>query len=90
MVVPAPPTLAVTGGARGGGGWLDQQGRLFVVPATPTMAVTVDAQAPAAAGAGSTGARRVQTVRHGQGTTAGTERLETEVVGLAGRTTAEP
>ena len=67
--------------------WLDQHGLLCVVPAKHNMAVTVDAQAHAAAGEGITVARRVQTVRHGQGKTAGTERLETEVVGSAGLTT---
>ena len=51
------------------------------------MAVTVDAQAQAAAGEGITVGRRVHTVRHGQGKTAWTERLETEVVGIAGLTT---
>ena len=67
--------------------WLDQRGRLFVVPATEHMAVTVDAQAQAAAGEGGTVGRRAHTVRHGQGTTACTERLATEVVGLTGLTT---
>jgi hypothetical protein len=66
--------------------WLDQHGIRFVVPAKHTMAVTVDAQAQAAAGEGITVAHRVHTVRHGQGKTAGTERLETEVVGIAGLT----
>jgi hypothetical protein len=67
--------------------WLHQQGILFVVPAKGNMAVTVDAQAQAAAGEGLTVGRRVYTVRHGQGKTAYTERLETEVVGIAGLTT---
>ena len=67
--------------------WLDQHGLLFVVPAKDHMAVTVDAQAQAAAGEGITVGRRVHTVRHGQGKTAATERLETEVVGIAGLTT---
>jgi hypothetical protein len=67
--------------------WLDQRGRLLVVPATENMAVTVDAQAQAAAGAGGTVGRRAHTVRHRPGTTACTERLETEVVGSTGLTT---
>jgi hypothetical protein len=67
--------------------WLDQHGILFVVPAKDNMAATVDAQAQAAAGQGVTVGRRAHTVRHGQGKTAWTERLETEVVGSTGRTT---
>jgi hypothetical protein len=67
--------------------WLQQHGLLLVVPAKENMAVTIDAQAQAAAGEDVTVGRRVQTVRHGQGKTAWTERLETEVVGLAGLTT---
>ena len=67
--------------------WLDQRGLLFVVPAKENMAVTVDAQAQAAAGEGGTVGRRAHTVRHGQGKTACTERLETEVVGITGLTT---
>jgi hypothetical protein len=67
--------------------WLDQQGIRFVVPATAHMAVTIDAQAQAAAGEGVTIGRRAHTVRHGQGRTAWTERLETEVVGITGLTT---
>jgi Transposase DDE domain len=67
--------------------WLDQHGIRFVVPAKDNMAVTVDARAQAAAGEGLTVGRRVHTVRHGQGKTAWTERLETEVVGIAGLTT---
>jgi hypothetical protein len=67
--------------------WLAQQGIFFVVPAKDKRAVTVDAQAQAAAGEGITVGRRVHTVRHGQGKTAWTERLETEVVGLRGLTT---
>ena len=70
--------------------WLAQQGMLFVVPAKDKMAVAVDARAQAAAGEGITIGRRVHTVRHGQGKTAWTERLETEVVGLTGRTTDDP
>ncbi len=66
--------------------WLAQHGLRFVVPAKDTMAVTVDAQAQAAAGEGVTVGRRVHTVRHGQGRTAWTERLETEVVGITGLT----
>jgi Transposase DDE domain len=67
--------------------WLNQHGILFVVPAKKNMAVTVDAQAQAAAGEGITVGRRVHTVRHGQGKIAWSERLETEVVGIAGLTT---
>jgi hypothetical protein len=48
------------------------------------MAVTIDAQAQASAGEGVTIGRRAHTVRHGQGKTAWTERLDTEVVGMAG------
>jgi hypothetical protein len=51
--------------------------------------VTVDAQAQAAAGEGITVGRRVHTVRPGQGQTAWSERLETDVVGVAGLTTAD-
>lgn len=68
-------------------GWLDQQGITCVVPAKDKRAVTVDAQAQAAAGAEITVGRRVQSVRHGQGREAWTERLETEVVGIPGLTT---
>jgi hypothetical protein len=68
-------------------GWLAQHGRRLVVPAKDHRAVTVDARAQAAAGAGMTSGRRVHTVRHGQGSTAGSERLETEVVGRTGLTT---
>jgi hypothetical protein len=67
--------------------WLDQQGIRFVVPAKTNMAVTADARAQAAAGEDCTVGRRAHTVRHGQGKTARTERLETEVVGIAGLTT---
>ena len=66
--------------------WLDQQELIFVVPAKTNMAVAVDARAQAAAGEGLTRGRRVHTVRHGQGRTARTERLETEVVGITGLT----
>jgi hypothetical protein len=62
--------------------WLDQQGLTFVVPAKSKMAVTADARAQAAAGEEVTVGRRAHTVRHGQGKTARTERLETEVVGI--------
>jgi hypothetical protein len=54
--------------------WLDQQGLTFVVPAKTNMAVTEDARAQATAGEEMTVGRRVHTVRHGQGSTAGTER----------------
>jgi hypothetical protein len=67
--------------------WLDQHAILFVVPAKAHMAVTADARAQAAAGEEITVGRRVHTVRHGQGQGAWTERLETEVVGIAGLTT---
>jgi hypothetical protein len=67
--------------------WLQQHGLLFVVPAKENMAATVDAQAQAAVGEGITVGRRVHTVRHGQGKTAWTERLEMEVVGITGLTT---
>jgi hypothetical protein len=67
--------------------WLDQHGLLFVVPAKANMAVTADARAQAAAGEEITRTRRVHTVRHSQGKTAWTERLETEVVGIMGLTT---
>jgi hypothetical protein len=66
--------------------WLAQQGLTFVVPAKANMAVTADARAQAAAGEEITVGRRAHTVRHGQGKTARTERLETEVVGIAGLT----
>jgi hypothetical protein len=68
-------------------GWLDQQGLHFVVPAKTNMAVTADARAQAAAGEDRTVGRRVHTVRHGQGKSAWSERLETEVVGITGLTT---
>ena len=67
--------------------WLDQPGLSFVVPAKPRRAVTADARAQAAAGAGITHGRRVHTVRHGQSQMARTDRIETEVVGIAGLTT---
>jgi hypothetical protein len=69
--------------------WLDQQGIAFVVPAKAHMAVAAEARAPAAAGEGVTSGRRVHTIRHGQGRTARTERLETEVVGIVGLTTED-
>jgi hypothetical protein len=71
-------------------GWLDQQGLGLVGPAKTTMAVTADARAQAVAGAEVTGGRRAHTVRPGQGKTACTERLATEVVGMTGLTTDEP
>jgi len=67
--------------------WLDQQGMRLVVPAQTNLAVTADARAQAAAGEDLTVGRRVHTVRHGQGRTAGTERVETEVVGMTALTT---
>jgi hypothetical protein len=66
--------------------WLQPQGLILVVPATEQRAVTIDAQAQAAAGEEVTVGRRAHTVRHGQGTTAWTARLETEVVGITGLT----
>ena len=66
--------------------WLAQQGIGFVVPAKEKMAVTTDARALAAGGAGVV-ARRVHSVAHGQGKHRWTERLETEVVGIADLTT---
>jgi hypothetical protein len=65
---------------------LDQHGMTLVVPATTTMAVSVDARAQAAAGEGIAVGRRVHPVRHGQGRTAATERLEPAVVGITGLT----
>jgi hypothetical protein len=70
--------------------WLDQHAVTFVVPAKAHMAVTADAQAQAAAGAAITVGRRVHPMRHGQGRTAWTARLETAVVGLTGLTTDDP
>jgi hypothetical protein len=67
--------------------WLDQHDLLCGVPAKDHLAVTVEARAQAAAGEGITVGRRVHTVRQGQGKTAWTERLETEVVGMTGLTT---
>jgi hypothetical protein len=67
--------------------WLEQRGITFVVPAKANMAVAIDAQAQAAAGEGITVGRRAHTVRQGQGKTAWSERLETEVVGITGLTT---
>ncbi len=66
--------------------WLDQHAVTCVVPAKADMAVTADSRAQAAAGEEITVGRRAHTVRHGQGKTARTERLETEVVGIAGLT----
>jgi hypothetical protein len=70
--------------------WLDQHGVTFVVPAKEDMAVTADARALAAASDGITVGRRAHTVRHGQDREAWSERLETEVVGIAGLTTYDP
>lgn len=66
--------------------WLDQQRLGFVIPAKENMAVTADARALAAAGQGVI-ARRAHTVTHGQGKHRWTQRLETEVVGIASLTT---
>jgi hypothetical protein len=60
--------------------WLQQHGLLLVVPAKENMAVTIDAQAQAAAGEDVTVGRSVHAVRHGQGKTAWTERLEIGVL----------
>jgi hypothetical protein len=68
---------------------LDQPGRRLVVPATTHMAVPADARAQAAAGGDLTVGRRVHTRRHGQGKTAWTERVATEVVGMTALTTAD-
>jgi len=70
--------------------WLEPQGSRLVVPATENRAVTAAAQALAAAGEGGTVGHRVHMVRHGPGRTASSERLETAVVGITGRTTSEP
>ena len=67
--------------------WLDQHAITFVAPAKANMAVVADARAQAVAGEDMAVGRRVHTVRHGQGRTAWTERLETEVVGITGLTT---
>lgn len=67
--------------------WLDHHALLCVVPANANRAVAADARAQAAAQEGITIGRRVQTVRHGQGRGARTERLETAVVGITGLTT---
>jgi len=67
--------------------WLNQQGLTFVVPAKANMAVVVEARAQTVAGEDMAVGRRMHTVRHGQGRTACTEQLETEVVGITGLTT---
>jgi hypothetical protein len=69
--------------------WLQPRGLLFVVPAKDNMAVTADARAQAVAGEELTRGRRAHPVCHGPGRAAWTERLETEVVGIAGLTTDE-
>jgi hypothetical protein len=69
---------------------LAPHGILFVVPARDNMAVTVDAQAQAAASEGVTIGRRTHTGRHGQGRTAWTARLATDVVGITGLTPSDP
>lgn len=51
------------------------------------MAVTEDARAQATAGEEMTVGRRVHTVRHEQGSPAGTARVETAGVGITGLTT---
>jgi hypothetical protein len=69
--------------------WLNQHEVICVVPAKAHRAVTAEAQAQAAAGEESTVGRRAHTVRHGQGHTARTTRLETEVVGITGLLTSD-
>jgi hypothetical protein len=66
--------------------WLNQHGVTLVVPANANMAVVAEARAQAVASEALAVGRRVHTVRHGQGRTAWTERLETEVVGITGLT----
>lgn len=61
--------------------WLDQQGLRCVGPAKTTRAVPAAARAQAAADAGISIGRRVQTIRPGQGKTAWTARQATEVGG---------
>jgi hypothetical protein len=81
----------------GAKGWLagttlwgrDQPGSRLVGPAQTNMAVAADARAQAAAGAGIPVGRRVHTVRHGHGKTAGTARLESEVGGITGLTPSD-
>jgi hypothetical protein len=70
--------------------WLDPHGITFVGPTKANMAVTADARAQAAAPADIPMGRRVQTVRHGQGSGARTAQLETAVGGITGLTTDEP
>jgi hypothetical protein len=69
--------------------WLDQHGLTWVVPTKANRAVTADARAQAAAQEDITLGRRVQTVRHGQGSGARTAQLATAVVGITGLTTAD-
>ena len=66
--------------------WLDPHGLIFVVPAKEDMAVTADARGLAAASDGCPVGCRVPTVRPRQGKAVWQERLETEVVGMAGLT----
>jgi hypothetical protein len=66
--------------------WLDQHAITCVGPAQTKMAVAVEARAQAAGGEGLTLGRRVDTVRHGPGRAAWTERLDTAVVGLTALT----
>ena len=58
-----------------------------MLPAKAKTAVTADARAQAAAGESLIIGRRTQTVHHGQGRAAWTERLETGAVGLTALTT---
>lgn len=67
---------------------LDPPGSPLVVPAKTAMAVTAEARAQAAAGEAFTVARRVHTVRHGQGRTAWSERREPDGGGITGLTTS--
>ena len=66
--------------------WLDPHGLIGVVAAQEDMAVTADARGLAAASDGFPVGCRVHTVHHRQGQAAWQERLETEVVGMAGLT----
>jgi hypothetical protein len=70
--------------------WRDQQAVTLGGPAHAKMAGTADARAQAAAGEALTVGRRVHTRRPGQGRTAWTARLETEVIGITGLTTSDP
>jgi hypothetical protein len=66
--------------------WRNPHEITLVVPAKAKMAVVVDARAQTVAGEEMAVGRRLHTVRHGQGRTACTAQLETEVVGMTGLT----